>query len=232
LLRRADLRGAARVTEFAANSTETAERIKKFYGRDSIVIPPPVDINFYTTQADETQDMSHLPSGDFVLAFSRFIPYKRIDLAIETAAAVGVPVVVAGHGPDEPRIRALAKSLGHDVRFVVEPTQAEVKELYRRAQLLIFPAFEDFGIVPVEAQACGTPVVALAAGGTLDTVLPGITGEFAEHQTVDSFADAVKRALDGVVRDPDTEQRCRDHAANFSEENFRRRIAEWALPDG
>lgn len=229
VLRRADKRGAARVTEFAAISTETAQRIRTFYDRDSVVIAPPVDVDFYNS--DDVHEGSHLPDGEFLLAFSRFIPYKRIDLAIETAAAVGLPLVVAGHGPDEPRIRALAKSLGSDVRFVVEPSQEDVRELYRRAQLLVFPAFEDFGIVPVEAQACGTPVVALARGGTLDTVLPGLTGELAGEQTVESFAAAVTRAMDGLVGDPATAQRCRDHAASFSEEIFRDRLIQWVRPD-
>lgn len=231
LLKRADLRGAARVTEFAANSTETAKRIKKFYDRDATVIPPPVDVNFFTNAADEHNDMSHLPSGDFLLAFSRFIPYKRLDLAMQAAAKVGMPIVIAGHGPHEQPVRELAESLNHEVHIFVKPSQAELKELYQRASLLVFPAFEDFGIVPVEAQACGTPVVALASGGTLDTVVPGVTGELADEQTVESVVDAIQRALTGIVNDPSTPQRCRDHAATFSEEVFRQRIRDWATAD-
>jgi glycosyltransferase involved in cell wall biosynthesis len=228
LLRRADLRGSARVTEFAANSTETAKRIKKFYDREATVIPPPVDVNFFTDAADEHNDRSHLPSGDFLLAYPRYTPTPRLDLAMKAAAKVNMPIVIAGHGPDEPQVRKLANSMDHEVHIIVEPSQAELKELYQRATLLVFPAFEDFGIVPVEAQACGTPVVALAAGGTLDTVVPGVTGELAGEQTVGSFADAIQRALDGIVADASTPQRCRGHAATFSEEVFRQRIHDWA----
>ena len=194
------------------------------------IIPPPVETDFFAS--DEPDDLSptdvdQIPTGDFVLAMSRFIPYKRIDLSISTAAKVGLPIVVAGSGDDEDRLRQIGADLGHDVRFVIRPSQHLLRELYRRAQLLLFPAYEDFGIVPVEAQACGTPVVGYAAGGALDSIEAGVTGELADEQTLESFTAATERALNGLVTDPDSPARCRARALSFSATNFRTRITDW-----
>lgn len=231
LLRRVDLHGARRVTAFAANSSEVADRIRRFYDRNAIVIPPPVQTDFFASDdAGQLSDSEQreLPDGEFVMAMSRFIPYKRLDLAIRTAANVGLPIVVAGSGDDEARLRAVAEESGHDVRFVIRPSQQLLRELFRCATLLLFPAYEDFGIVPVEAQACGTPVIGYAAGGALDTIDPGVTGELAARQTVDSFTEATHRALSGLVTDPTTPQRCREWAAGFGARHFRDRVTNWA----
>jgi glycosyltransferase involved in cell wall biosynthesis len=229
-LRRVDLRGAGRVTAFAANSSEVADRIRRFYDRDAIVIPPPVETDFFASdepgQLSETE-RRELPDGEFVMAMSRFIPYKRLDLAIRTAANVGLPIVVAGSGDDDARLRSIAEELGHDVRFVIRPSQQLLRELFRRATLLLFPAYEDFGIVPVEAQACGTPVVGYAAGGALDTIDSGVTGELSPEQTVDAFTEATRRALNGIVTDPKTTRRCREWASRFGAEHFRDRLTKW-----
>lgn len=229
VLRRVDRRGADRVTAFAVNSAEIAGRVRTFYDRDAVVIPPPVETDFFTPAGDEPVSTVHASLPDeFVLAISRFVPYKRLDLAIETAANVGLPIVVAGSGPDEARLRDVARNAGADATFVIGPDQDRLRTLYRRARLVVFPAFEDFGIVPVEAQACGTPVVALAAGGTLDSILPGETGMLAPEQTVAAFSKFTAAALDELADGTLTAEACRANALEFSGDRFRTRIREWA----
>jgi glycosyltransferase involved in cell wall biosynthesis len=224
-LQECDLRGAARVDRFAVNSHEVETRVREFYGRDSEVIPPPVEVDFFSA-FPEPQIDERLPER-FLLAISRWIEYKRLDLAIETAAQLEIPIVIAGSGPFEARLRSVAEATGADVRFFLSPTQDELRELYSRASAVLFPAFEDFGIVPVEAQAAGTPVVAFGKGGALDTVVNGETGVFALEQTVPAFASATESCL-ALAEDPDTSLRCRANASGFSEETFRRRLVAWA----
>ncbi len=224
-LRRLDARAADRVTAFAANSSETAGRIRRFYDRDATVIPPPVRTTFFTPGPADA-DAPAGTGGPFLLAVSRFVPYKRLDLAIGAAAAVGLPLVVAGSGPGEAALRALAADAGVPVRFVVAPSDDELRSLFRSAAALVFPAFEDFGMVSVEAQACGTPVVGLAAGGSLDTVRDGVTGALASEQSVEAVADATRRAL-AAAGDPEVGSACRRHALGFSDERFRERFGTW-----
>lgn len=213
-----DLRSVAWVDEFAAISTAVEQRIARFYGRPARVIHPPVDTDRFTP-GDPSE------KGDFALAVSRMVPYKRLDLAIGAASRVGYPLVVAGAGPEEGRLRALAASLAANVRFVVEPTDAELESLYRRARVVVFPAEEDFGIVPVEAQACGTPVVAYGRGGALDTVVPDRTGVLVPEQDAGALAAGVERALNGAF-DPVA---CRRSAERFSAPRFRDAFLDWVI---
>jgi glycosyltransferase involved in cell wall biosynthesis len=213
-----DLRSVAWVDEFAAISTTVARRIEEFYGRPSVVIHPPVDTNRFTPGD---------PAGreGFALAVSRMIPYKRLDLAVQAAHRLRHPLVIAGAGPEEGRLRALAAELSADVRFVVNPGDDDLAALYRGAGVLVFPAEEDFGIVPVEAQACGTPVVAYGAGGALDTVVPGETGVLVAEQTVASVAGGIEAVLGGRF-DPAA---CRRNAERFSPTRFRDRFLDWVI---
>jgi glycosyltransferase involved in cell wall biosynthesis len=215
-LRAWDRRTAASVDHFAANSTDVRERIRRFYGRDARVIFPPVDTRFYTPAPVE-------PERTYVLAVSRFVRYKRLDLAIAAAARVGVPLIVAGSGPEEARLRRLATAEGGAVTFVIAPDDAALRELYRHAAALVFPAIEDFGIVAVEAQACGTPVVAMNAGGARDTVSEGRTGVRVSAQDVALFAsalrDLLRRGVDAAA--------CRAHAERFSHERFVAELRRW-----
>jgi glycosyltransferase involved in cell wall biosynthesis len=153
------------------------------------------------------------------------VPYKRLDLAIRACHRVGQPLVVAGNGPVEPQLRALATQLGADVRFVIRPDDEHLRELYRAADVVVFPAEEDFGIVAVEAQACGTPVVALARGGTLDTVVAGATGVLVADQDDESLARGVEAVLNGRFDPAD----CRRSAERFSAATFRDRFRGWVL---
>ncbi len=217
LMRAWDLSSVAWVDEFAAISTAVQARIGEFYNRPATVIHPPVDTDHYTP--------GHRGDGGYALSVSRMVPYKRLDLAIRACHRVGHPLVVAGAGPAEVELRALAAGLAADVRFVVEPDDDQLRELYRSADVLVFTAEEDFGIVPVEAQACGTPVVALSRGGTLDTVLPGTTGVLVDELDVDEFAAGVERALNAGLAPSD----CRRNAERFSASRFRNEFLDWVI---
>lgn len=213
---RLDRRYAGHVDSFAANSSVTRERIERFYGRSARVIPPPVDTDFFAPGS--------APRGDHLLSVSRFVPYKRHDLAIRAAALTGRQLIVAGHGPDERRLRDLARRLHPGgVEFVVGPDRQTLRQLYREAAMLVFGAVEDFGIVPVEAQACGTPVVALRHGGTRDSVVDGVTGRLVERQDPVAFAEAIEE----LARRPADVASCRAQAERFSRWRFRSEIVAW-----
>ncbi len=220
-LRAWDRRASDWVDSFAGISTAVCARIERCYGRPSRVIHPPVDTDFYRPGEPEAT-RAPLPGGPFVLACSRFIPYKRLDLAIRAADRVGVAVVVAGRGPGEPGLREVAAQVRVPVTFEVAPTDERLRDLYRAAAAFVFPAVEDFGIVAVEAQACGTPVVALAEGGTADTVVDGVTGALVERQDVEPFAKGLQRALE--LDDPAA---CVGQAASFSRAAFEDRVRAW-----
>jgi glycosyltransferase involved in cell wall biosynthesis len=218
-LRRWDRRSARWVDSFAAISSEVAQRIERSYGRQSRIIFPPVDTEYFTPGA---VDPDSVPLGPFVLACSRFVPYKRLDVAIEAAALAGLPLVIAGRGPDEARLRTLAAASGGEVRFEVSPSDERLRELYRAAAAFVFPAFEDFGIVAVEAQACGTPVVALARGGAVDTVIDQTTGVLVREETPEAFAAALQ-----VVVDADLGAAAAAEASRFSLATFQRELRSW-----
>ncbi|HEX2178618.1 MAG TPA: glycosyltransferase [Actinomycetota bacterium] len=211
-----DLRSAGWVDEFAAISNEVRERIERIYQRPARVIFPPVDTGFYTPGEGAAQ-------GEFALAVSRLVPYKRLDLAIRACHRLRIPLKVAGWGPQEAALGALAAELGAEVEFFTSPSDEQLRELYRAAQVCLFPAEEDFGIVAVEAQACGTPVVALGRGGSLDTVVDRVTGVHIPDQSTEALTAGIRTALELRV-DP---QACRAHAERFSEGNFRRAFEGW-----
>ena len=219
-LRRWDRRAAQWVDSFAAISSAVRDRIQRCYGRDSRVIHPPVETDFYTPAPGAT--VPGVPAATFVLACSRFIPYKRLDLAIRAADRIGVPIVVAGRGPEERNLRGLAEAMGIPVIFEVAPTDERLRELYRAAAAFVFPPVEDFGIVAVEAMACGTPVVALDRGGTADIVVDGLTGALVAEQDVDGFAAGIERALS-----LDDAGACVRRAASFSRASFEAAVRAW-----
>lgn len=179
-LRRADRHRSRRVDAFIVNSRFVGGRVLEAYGRQSLVIHPPVDTSYWTPGT--------VRRGEYLLYAGRLVSYKRPDLAVDLANATGLPLVVAGAGPMASTLRA---SAGPTVRFVDAPDNAVLRELYRGARALILGGTEDFGMTMVEAQACATPVVAVDRGGAKEIVLDGRTGVLADAATVDGLARAV-----------------------------------------
>lgn len=212
-LRRWDLTTAKRVDTFIANSSTTQERIQRFYGRESIVIHPPVGDHFFD-QAPQARDKREAP----YLAIGRFVPYKRFDLLIEAANTLKFPLRIAGTGQDAAKLQAMAGPTVEMLGFVPD---ADLPELYASSRALLFPQLEDAGVVPLEAQACGTPIVALGEGGVLDTVRDGETGIFFGKQTVDSIESAL---LQFNTKTWDAKA-IQEHAKQYSALNFRRKIS-------
>ena len=204
-----DQLSAARVDHFIANSHWVASRIQSYYRRDSEVIYPPVDVERFTVSSG--------PAEDFYLVVSRFVTYKRIDIAIEAANRLGRRLLVVGDGPERRRLEAQA---GPTIRFLGRRSDAEVAELYARCRAFLFPGWEDFGIAPVEAQAAGRPVIAYGRGGALETVVDGVTGVFFEEQTPESLAAAIER-FELLELDPGD---CRAQAERFDSSEFDRRF--------
>jgi glycosyltransferase involved in cell wall biosynthesis len=197
-----DARTAAHVTKFIANSTHTAREVQRCYGRDASVVFPPVRTEFFTPGAARR---------DHWLVVCALEPYKRVDLAIGAANESGAALTIVGDGSERRRLEALA---GPTVKFLGRVSDDALREQYRTARVLVFPQVEDFGIVAVEAQACGLPVVARRAGGALDIVREGVTGAFFDEPT----AGALRRAVEACPT-PD-ENACRGNAVRFSEAAF------------
>ena len=224
-LRWLDRHRAQSLHSIAANSTAVAQRIATYWGRDAVVIYPPVDVEFFSQAHGELTPVENITLENlprhFVLGTSRFIPYKRLDLVIAFGIATNVDVVLAGSGPERARLERAALRHPGRVHFVDHPSRELLRELYRRAEALIFPAHEDFGIMPVEAMAAGTPVVALNRGGTAETVRDGVTGVLLS----DFSGEEMRRAYSLLpsLRAADCQQR----ATDFSTARFRTDIAEW-----
>jgi len=211
-LRRWDVRTAAGVDAFIANSTTVEERIRRIYGRGSTVIHPPADADYFTP--------SSTPREDWYLFASALSPYKRADLAIEAFRKSGRRLKVVGSGQDEGAIRRMA---GGAVEVIGWLPDSGLRDLYRRGRALIFPGEADFGIVPVEAQLCGMPVIAYGRGGLRDSVVDGETGLFFVNQTAEALNAAVDR-FEKMAISPDA---CRRRAERFSRPRFRDAIKDF-----
>ena len=218
-LQRWDLKSTARVDKFLANSSNVAAKIKSLYGHSAKVIYPPVDIEKFHLR-DEIEP--------YYLIVSALVPYKRIDLAIDAFNAIEVPLKIAGDGPLR---RVLQRRARSNIEFLGFVDDAPLSELYSRCQALIFPGEEDFGIVPLEAQASGRPVIAYGKGGALETVLPlgsqlgPPTGIFFQEQTVESLMAAV-RAFE-QNRQKFVPTGIRQHACRFSRDRFKAQISDY-----
>lgn len=216
-LRRWDLTTAQRVDLFIANSTTTQERIRRIYGRESIVVPPPVEERFFTAISYQLSALSD-DAPRYFLAVGRMVPYKRFDLLIELANELKLPLKIAGRGQDEARLKAMA---GPTVEFLGYVPDDDLPGLYANAEALLFPQYEDAGIVLLEAQACGTPVIAYAAGGAMDAVDNHKTGVFFAQQT----AHSLRAALEQFRAMSFDRAAIRAHAARFSQSAFRERFS-------
>jgi glycosyltransferase involved in cell wall biosynthesis len=200
------------VHHFIAISKEIQSRIKKYYGRDSVIIYPPVDIQRFRPNGR--------PAEDYYLIVSRLIPYKRIDLAIQAFNRLRRRLIIVGEGRDRRQLEAIA---GSTIEFKGRRPWAEVTELMANCRAFIFPGFEDFGITPLEAQAAGRPVIAFARGGALDTILEGETGLFFREQSPEALVEAVER-FEGLAFDP---LQMRRNAERFSNERFKQELSEF-----
>lgn len=179
-LRAWDVRTAARVHRFAANSAHVADRIRRCYGRDSVVIPPPVDTAFFTPGEDRP--------GTYDLVVSALAPYKRLELVLDAYRGTGWPVRIVGTGPEEARLRALAP---REAAFLGRVGDEELRELYRGCRAVLMPGVEDAGIVPLEALACGRPAVVFGEGGGAESVEHGRTGLVFREPTAAALRAAV-----------------------------------------
>lgn len=210
-LRAWDVRTSSRVHYFLANSENVAERIRKTYRRDADVIHAPVDTSKFS--------LSRRNDG-FYLVVSAFVPYKRIDLAIEVFNRMGKRLVVVGKGPDFAKLKEKA---GRTIEFLGWQSDEQLVRLYGKCRALVFPGVEDFGIVPLEAMASGKPVIAFRAGGALETVVNGTTGLFFDVQTPEALEQAV-RIAEKARFDPAAIRR---HAMKFDRSRFKKRIRDY-----
>ena len=207
---------AGRVHRYLAISQYVARRISLYYNRRSTIVYPPVETTFYTPSPDSEIPRSQLPTAGGraagLLVVSALVPYKRVDLAILAAERVGLPLTVVGDGPERERLESGARG---NVRFLGWCTNEEIRALYRSSIATILPGEEDFGIVPLEAQACGRPVVALRRGGALETVIDGVTGVL-----VEPGEEALAAGLRAAAETNWDEGRIRTHAELFSRARF------------
>jgi len=209
-LRRQDLAGAGGPDVFVANSRHVAGRIARYYGRSAEVVHPPIDVDHFL-------ELERAPE-DFYLVFGRVVPYKRVDLAVSACERIGRALKVAGAGR---AMEALRSEAGEGTVILGKVSEAERDGLLREARALLFPGEEDFGIVPVEAQASGLPVIAYGVGGAAESVLDGRTGVLFGEQSAAALAEAIER-FEGLALDQDA---IRENARRFGRERFRAEMA-------
>ncbi|HSZ14898.1 MAG TPA: glycosyltransferase [Solirubrobacteraceae bacterium] len=234
-LRRVDRAGAAGPDVIVANSGHVAERVRRYYGRPAQIVHPPVDVDHFlglrraspragdgvraATEPGATSEASDASDEDYYFAFGRVVPYKRVDLAVAACASLGRRLKVAGDGRALDAVRAQAPDGG--VEFLGKVSAAERDRLLEGARALLFPGEEDFGIVPVEAQAAGLPVIAYGVGGATETVLDGRTGVLFGEQSAQGLAAAIER-FEALAID---ESAVRENARSFGRERFRAEMA-------
>ena len=200
-----DVATAGRVSRYVAISRYVAGRIRRYYNREASIVYPPVDTTLFQPSGE--------PPATYFLIVSALVPYKRVDLAIRACARAGVPLRIVGSGPEGARLRDMA---GPDVEFLGTLPDEQVRTEYQRATAVLLPGVEDFGIAPVEAQACGRPVIALAEGGACETVIDGSTGVLVADATETAFAAGIDRVRQGQF----DATVIRQHAVRFSTERF------------
>ncbi|BCS33698.1 glycosyl transferase family 1 [Luteitalea sp. TBR-22] len=205
-----DQRTSGRPDRYVAISQYVARRIRRYYNRRSAVVYPPVDTTYFTPGESRREG--------YALVVSALVPYKRVDVAVAACRQLGVPLRIVGQGPE---FGALSRMGGTGVTFLGALPDAEVRDLYRRAAVVLLPGEEDFGLVPVEAQACGTPVVAFGRGGATETIVDGQTGALT-GEGVDALAGGIRRVLDR----PPAPAACRAQAERFATERFVKELTD------
>jgi glycosyltransferase involved in cell wall biosynthesis len=211
-IREWDYCAAQRVDKYVANSSYISGQIKKYYERDSVVIYPPV----HTEQFKPV----HKPTEDYYFSVGRLIPYKKFDLLVQTFNELGLPLKIAGTGPDLDKLKAMAKP---NIEILGYVDIQKLVELYANCKAFIFPQIEDAGIVPLEAMSCGRPVIALNRGGSLDTMIDGKTGVLFKEQSVENLKDAIER-FEKMKFDTHF---IRQHAQQFDVEHFKKKIMNY-----
>lgn len=212
-LRLWDKIAADRVDFFIANSKNTKQRIKKYYRRASEVIYPMVDTDRFKISKTK---------GDYFIAIGRLIPYKKFDLTVATFNKLGLPLKIIGTGGCEEKLKKLAKK---NIEFLGRISDEKTAELLSEARALVFPQLEDFGITPLEAMACGIPVIAYKEGGAVETILDGKTGIFFKDQTVESLEKAI---LEFIKKENKFSRKAiREHAEKFSPSVFDKKIIKF-----
>lgn len=210
VVRAFDRRAADDVDHFIANSHYVADRIRRHYGRESVVLYPPVQVERFCPRGE---------GGDYYLVVSELVGYKRVDVAVEACSRLGRKLVVVGDGAESGRLRGMS---GPTVSFRGRLSDKEVTKLMEGCRAFLYPQIEDFGITALEAQAAGRPVIALGIGGALETVIDGVTGCFFSEQTVESLMGAIGRfEFDAGRFSPEA---CRRNAERFSSERFRENL--------
>jgi len=214
-LRRWDVATSPRVTRFVANSAYVAERIRRHYGRSAEVLHPPVDVDFFTPGPDRP--------GEYDLVVSALAPYKRLDLVLEAYKGTRWPVKIVGWGPEEARLKASAPP---EVTFLGKVDDGALRDLYRGCRAVVMPGVEDFGIVPLEAMACGRPAVVFGEGGGRESVVPGETGVLFHEPTPSALRAAVDSL--GALRfnSPTLRQRAEAYRREVFEERFKALVDE------
>jgi glycosyltransferase involved in cell wall biosynthesis len=220
-LRMWDVNASQRVDTFIAISRHVQKRIEKYYGRESTVIYPPVDCDFFTPPEEGNR------ACDYYLMVSALSPYKRCDVAVEAFNASGRRLIIVGDGPE---LRSLKKLAKRNVEFLGWQSDEKVREYYRGCRAFVFPGEEDFGITPVEAQACGKPVIAYGRGGVLESLVPfpadGCTGVLFDRPGAESLLAAIDVLEKNLSRfDPG---RIRSNALRFHKDQFREKISRFA----
>lgn len=212
-----DRLAAERPDFYIANSQHVAKRISKYYRRKSGVIYPPVDLSRFQPIGDGgSEEKNPKKHEDYFLVLSQLSPYKKIDLAVQLFNKIGRKLIVIGTGPQEAYLRSIAAS---NVEILGWKSDEEVNEYLRYCRALIFPGEEDFGIVPIEAMACGKPVLAYRKGGATETILPGVTGEFFDKHSVESMEDGLARLF--LNENCYRASRIREQAEKFSVRKFK-----------
>ncbi len=211
-LRKQDYKMAQKVDVFVTQSKYIQARIKKYYDRDSVVIHPPTPTKLFL-------DLKKKP-GEYYLIVGRQVAYKRLDLAVEAFNKLGLPLVIAGAGEEIAVQKKLAKS---NITFLGFVPDGDLPQLYAGAKAVLYPQEEDYGLVPIEAQAAGTPVIAFSKGGASETVVDGTTGVLFDEQTTTGLIEAINRFVK-LKFDPKV---LREHAKKFDEEVFKRKIKEF-----
>jgi glycosyltransferase involved in cell wall biosynthesis len=227
-LRALDRRRAQEIYKVAANSNFVRKRIERTWEVDATVIHPPVNVEQIQRAGswseritdDERKILGALPRP-FLLGASRFVQYKRLDTVIDVGVASDLPVVIAGSGPEEKYLRAAAARSGAHVDFVIDPSNALLYALYQQSMAFVFPGVEDFGMMPIEAMAVGTPVIVNKTGGAAESVLDDVTGAHLRGTDRASMRDAVQ-AIDKISKGA-----CSRHARTFDSSKFMDKIREW-----